>query len=655
MSAFMLSGCSSPPGQGAATRSQSGSSAPRIAAASQNGPGLPHISPTPRAIRRTGPDLNIPSTVEVLRDHGTDDQSIETVVQALRSAGASEVHTSTAGAAVAGRPTALTVVIGRSDSPAVASLLKRSAAFGPGELPAEGYAITTDSVNGRGDVLLAGKDSDGVYYAAQTFAQIASRSRVAGVSIVDFPAMSRRGVVEGFYGRPWTHEDRLDQLTFYGRMKFNTYLYAPKDDPFERDRWRDRYPPEQARRLSVLAHAASRRHVRFTYVLSPGKSICYNSARDRRTVLDKLGSLYELGIRNFAIAFDDIHPLPVWNCAADFARWGAVTQQAMATAQSDLLNRIQHEFVDRHRGLRSLVMVPTQYSDLSATLYKKSLRRSLDQRITMMWTGTDVLPTSITADQARQAVELWNRDVLLWDNYPVNDSDQAAGRLLLAPYANRSRALGNYLSGVVLNPMNQASASKAAEFTGADYAWNPQAYDPAVSAQAAADHLSDGDADTAEALRVFFDTQHLAPSWKGAPWQPQAPALAARLKEFDRLWTSGHKDRAVARLRAYAAVMVNAPQRITAHVPDRALITEAEPWLDAMALWAHALTTTCDSLTARLNGDAPRADELQTRSRALAKQASVIRTIPGATRPQGTVKVADGVLDTFLEKAASLR
>ncbi|QHC27259.1 beta-N-acetylglucosaminidase [Streptomyces sp. GS7] len=643
---------------------------------------MPRVSPTPRQIRRTGPDLLVPATVDVLRSAGADDFAVQRVKQALRSAGATEVHVSGPKAIAStdadlstrekahptdvrapglkkapptgGRPP-LTIVIGRTDSEPVAGLLKRSNAFSQGTLPAEGYQITTGSLRGRPGVLLAGKDTDGVYYAAQTFAQLTRRSSIAGASVVDYPSMPQRGVVEGFYGRPWTHQTRLDQLAFYGRMKLNTYLYAPKDDPYERDRWRDRYPAGQASRLTDLTKAARAHHVRFTYVLSPGKSICYNSPDDRQAVTDKLQSLHDLGIRDFAIAFDDIHPLPVWSCAADLSRWGTVTEQSLAAAQAELLNRVQRGFIDRHRDMRPLRMVPTQYSDLTDTLYKRTLRHQLDEHIGTMWTGTDVLPTSITADQARDAAAVWGHDVLLWDNYPVNDSDQTTGRLLLAPYAKRARKLDEHLTGVVLNPMNQASASKVAEFTGADYAWNTRDYDPTASARAAAADLADGDAATAQALQLFFDTQHMAPSWKGAPWQPQAPALAARLERFDTQWARGQKRQAVDQLRSYARLMAAAPERIRTHAKDRDLATEAKPWLDALTLWSQALIATCDALQARLDGNAERAGELLTRSRAKADQASKLRTIAGATRPQGTVKVADGVLDTFLKRAPALR
>jgi hyaluronoglucosaminidase len=50
----------------------------------------------------------------------------------------------------------------------------------------------------------------------------------SGGEIRDWPEMPIRGSIEGFYGPPWTHKDRLSQLEFYGENKQNTYIYAPK-------------------------------------------------------------------------------------------------------------------------------------------------------------------------------------------------------------------------------------------------------------------------------------------------------------------------------------------------------------------------------------------------------------------------------------------
>ncbi len=76
------------------------------------------------------------------------------------------------------------------------------------------------------------------------------------VEIKDYPSVRRRGVVEGFYGTPWSHRARLSQLEFYGKNKMNTYIYGPKDDPYHSaPNWRLPYPEKEAAQLQELVIA----------------------------------------------------------------------------------------------------------------------------------------------------------------------------------------------------------------------------------------------------------------------------------------------------------------------------------------------------------------------------------------------------------------
>jgi len=70
------------------------------------------------------------------------------------------------------------------------------------------------------------------------------------------PPFAVSGVIEGFYGPPWSHQDRLDILRFMGRVGLNVYVYAPKDDPYHRTRWREAYPEDARRRLGELVATA---------------------------------------------------------------------------------------------------------------------------------------------------------------------------------------------------------------------------------------------------------------------------------------------------------------------------------------------------------------------------------------------------------------
>ncbi|MGW0782807.1 beta-N-acetylhexosaminidase family protein [Streptomyces sp. NPDC002913] len=616
--------------------------------------GLPVVTPTPQRMEPTGRDLRVPDRVRLVLGDGVDAASTEVIKRALASAGARHIVTSTPGRAASASGShgaALTVVAGSIKDRAVAGALRAAGGTVPGTLVAEGYSLAS-----RGDtVVLAGNDGDGIYYAGQTLRQLVTgKHTLAAVSITDHPAMPLRGSIEGFYGAPWSHTDRLDQLAFYGDIKANTYIYTPKDDAYLREEWREPYPADRLADLRELIEQATTHHVDFTYALSPGLSVCYSDPGDVSALKTKLGALYDQGARSFYVALDDIS-YTKWNCAADQEKYGAPGRGSAGQAQADLLNAVQHDFIDAHPDAGPLQFVPTEYSDTADSAYKSVLREQLDPKVIVQWTGTDVVPPSISMEDAQAASAVWGRKVFLWDNYPVNDYGQTTGRLLMAPYDKREAGLHKALSGIVLNPMNQAAPSKVALFGGASFAWNDEDYDPDRTWRAAAGYLAGGDPATARALLAFFDTEHLAPTFGDTNWQPQAPELGARLADFTEEWNSGSPARRQAALRkldAYADVLAGAPERIRAGVRDPAFLAQTKPWLDALDLWGGSLNATLAGLRDRLHEGDGQADFAEAAE--LAKRAAAITTIPGTTRPQGTIKVADGVLDTFIEQAPTL-
>src|SRR4030095_4508159 len=282
---------------------------------------------------------------------------------------------------------------------------------------------------------------------------------------------------------------------------------APKDDPFHRDRWREPYPADQAAGLATLVDAAQAKHVRFTFAVSPGLSVCSGAPADRAALVAKLDAMYALGVRSFSIALDDIDHTR-WNCPGDAAVYGGPSTGAAARAQADVLNAVQHDFIATHDGARPLQMVPTEYRGTSDSDYRQQLRSLLDPAVEVMWTGAYVVPDQITVAQAQAADSIFGRPVFVWDNTPGNDFPRTPGRLILAPSARREAGLSAQVTGIVLNPMNQAAASKVQLIGGADFTWNDAAYDPARAQRAAAEDLVGGDAATVDALLAFFDLEN---------------------------------------------------------------------------------------------------------------------------------------------------
>lgn len=315
-----------------------------------------------------------------------------------------------------------------------------------------------------------------------------------------------RGIVEGFYGPPWSHAARRDVISFVAERGMNAYLYAPKDDPKHRRRWREPYDEaEHAAFVDLAAHCGAC-GVRFGYAISPGLDIDYDSAPDRSALDSKLGRLVDAGISWFLLALDDI-PL---------SDGLAPRQAGLATWLFDAL---------RNRSAdAALAFCPTEYVGMRPSPYLSALGAALPAEVEVMWTGPTVCSPEITAAQASAWGDaLGGRPPLLWDNYPVNDGPMTPA-LHMGPYRGRDADLAEVTSGVLCNPMAQARASKVALATAAEFLLDPDSYDPDESWERA---VADVGGPHAAPLMALARACASSPIW--TPDQTPAATLVAAL------------------------------------------------------------------------------------------------------------------------------
>ncbi len=343
----------------------------------------------------------------------------------------------------------------------------------------EAYYLSIDDKK----LVLVGSDERGTFYGMQTVSQLLKEGNLPQINITDYPDVRYRGVVEGFYGKPWSYEDRVSQLKFYGANKLNTYIYGPKNDPFHSSpNWRKPYPQEEAARMAELVKLAKSNKVDFVWAIHPGQDIRWND-EDRGLLLQKFGQMYDLGIRSFAVFFDDIS--------------GEGTD---ALKQAELLNYIDDQFVKVKKDVTPLVMCPTEYNKSWANLekgYLRTLGEKLNPSIQIMWTGDRVV-----ADIHRDGMEWINsqikRPAYIWWNFPV--TDYVRDHLLMGPVYGNDTDIAQTMSGFVTNPMEHAEASKVAIYGVADYTWNMKKYDPNTAWQGSLKAIMPTNC---EALRVF--------------------------------------------------------------------------------------------------------------------------------------------------------
>ncbi|XP_041646297.1 protein O-GlcNAcase isoform X2 [Cheilinus undulatus] len=252
------------------------------------------------------------------------------------------------------------------------------------------------------------------------------------------------GVVEGFYGRPWTMEQRKELFRRQQKWGLNTYLYAPKDDYKHRMFWRELYSVEEAEQLMALISAAKEHGIEFIYAISPGLDITFSNQKEVSALKRKLDQVTHFGCKSFALLFDDIdHNM----CPADKEVFSS-----FAHAQVSITNEI-YQYLGEPE---TFLFCPTEYCgtfcypNVAQSPYLHTVGEKLLPSIDVLWTGPKVVSKDISVESIEEVSKILRRAPVIWDNIHANDYDQK--RLFLGPYKGRSTELIPRLKGVLTNP-----------------------------------------------------------------------------------------------------------------------------------------------------------------------------------------------------------
>jgi hyaluronoglucosaminidase len=261
------------------------------------------------------------------------------------------------------------------------------------------------------------------------------------------------GVIEGFYGRPWSWQERRDTVSFLAAHGYGFYLYAPKADALLRRRWQEPYDDETGAQLAGLAAHCRGHGVRFGVGLSPYDAFRGFDDDARAALARKLAFLDEVGVDDVAILFDDMRgDLP------------------------DLAER-QIEIVDyaaAHTAAGRLVVCPSYYSDdpvldrvfgRRPAAYLSTLGARLDPAIHIFWTGEEVCSREISTGHIDRVAAELRRAPFLWDNYPVNDGQRMSQYLHLRGFTGRPAALAGRVAAHGINPALQPTLTRIPALT----------------------------------------------------------------------------------------------------------------------------------------------------------------------------------------------
>ncbi|MGG5461807.1 beta-N-acetylglucosaminidase domain-containing protein [Clostridium sp. B9] len=541
---------------------------------------LPNLNPTPENLEVLGDGFQLTTSVNLIGEDAADKDAINSLKEFL-SVNSIEINSEN-------NPNSTTLIIGEADDsiPEMDGALNGASSQ---ELKEEGYKLVSDD----GVIAIEGKDGDGTFYGVQTLKQLIQESDgnkvIPEVNISDYPTVSARGIVEGFYGTPWTQADRLDQLEFYGENKLNTYIYAPKDDPYHREKWRDPYPESEMARMKELIDTAKENKVDFVFGISPGGDIRYDGEAgeaDFQHLLNKAQSLYDMGVRSFAIYWDDI-------------------VDKSASKQANVLNRFNDEFVKVKGDVKPLITVPTEY-DTGAMVsggqpkeYTRIFAETVHDDIEVMWTGPGVVTNEIPLSDAELISGIYKREMAVWWNYPV--TDYFKGKLALGPMHGLDTGLDQYVDFFTVNPMEHAEMSKISIHTAADYSWNMDNYDYDTAWNRSIEMLY---GELAEDMKIFADhsTRMDNRSWARSG-REDAPKLRAKMDLlWDKLAAKEDVTNIINELYADFDRMEEAAKNLKANLPE-IVLEECSSQLDELITLAQGDKAALDALVAQINGD----------------------------------------------------
>lgn len=280
---------------------------------------------------------------------------------------------------------------------------------------------------------------------------------------------SHLGIIEGFYGKPWGFNKRLDMIPFMKAHNYGFYLYAPKADTYLREDWQKPVPEQLLTKLKRFGEALKQNDIQWAIGLSP-----FNLHQDfndtaKKQLLAKLQQISALGVSWLAILFDDMK--------GDFPD--------LAERQVDICH-----FIQANTQFDKLLMCPSYYCfdpilekvfGLMPDNYLQDLGNNLDRNIDIFWTGEKVCSTEYSQEHLQVVAEILKRKPFIWDNYPVNDGARMSPFLHLSAFTGREHCHQTWVEGVAVNPMNEAFLSQIPLASLNDCLENFQNYDAELS------------------------------------------------------------------------------------------------------------------------------------------------------------------------------
>ena len=332
------------------------------------------------------------------------------------------------------------------------------------EVSADGLFDKLDSyvLDSKEDVItVLGADTDASFYGLTTLYHIVKQmdsQTIRSFHIEDWADVASRGFIEGYYGNPWSTQDRINLMKWGGYYKLNSYFYAPKNDPKHNAQWRTLYTDEEIETLiKPLADAGNESKCRFVFALHTfmNNPVRFDTEEhyqeDLAIVQAKFEQVIEAGVRQVAILADDA------------ANAGADNYIRFLNDMTEWLAEMGEKYPDLKQ---TLPFCTVEYMYNGQSYYQQ-----FPENVQIVMTGGKIwgeVSNSFTNTFTNTA----GRGPYMWINWPCTDNSK--NHLIMGGYSTflHPGVDPSKIQGIVLNPMQQSEPSKVAIFGNACYSWN---------------------------------------------------------------------------------------------------------------------------------------------------------------------------------------
>ena len=446
------------------------------------------IYPVPHLTQQSGLTASVTETVSIVADEGIDQYTIDRAVQVLEEHGKAP----SSGGDLEGGCSVLRLCVD-------ASLAT------PGKYDRHNLTIQRQEGSELAEIIIVGENTDATFYGLASLEQIldADADNVVCGEIQDYADVKNRGIIEGYYGVPYSSEVSQDLFRFMARYKLNMYMYGAKSDPYHSQKWADAYPTtitaEQKKlgyltqkMLKDITKTAHQCKVNFIWAIHPGSA--FTNASNTTVVskiMTKFQSMYRLGVRQFGLCVDDVS-IPT----------DETIQQLNADRMTQLQNLIDQKWniegAAPEDTVKPLNVVPQLYNFTQSTAENRqkfyAALSNTPAKVDIYITGTKTWSVPNSSDLLKGKNYL-GREVAWWWNYPCNDQDvtklfpmDTYTNFVIHRRIDDNSVLESNLQNaktILINPMQQGEVSKIALFSVGNYTWNNAAFDNMASWEAA--------------------------------------------------------------------------------------------------------------------------------------------------------------------------